>query len=148
MHALLGVLRGSTTEPQGMERASWGGGFSDWNRMLYNSSPFSRRPDTHTHTHGRYTDLLEQFCSRFKVIEGASVNSVVEDVRYHDSFTLASPKKSPPPPGSWVPKASAANVDKQGTKWTNLTLLSGFRSMARRALRLDGPALLQVWASA
>jgi hypothetical protein len=43
-----GVPRGSTTESQGMERASWGGGFSDWNHMLYNSSPFNRRPDTHT----------------------------------------------------------------------------------------------------
>ncbi len=69
--------------------------------------------------HGCYTDLLEQFCSRFKVLEDASVNSVVKDVHYHDSFTLASPKKSPPPPGSWVPKASAANVNKQGTKWAN-----------------------------
>jgi hypothetical protein len=28
-----------------------GGGFSDWNHMLYNSSPFAWRPDTHTHTH-------------------------------------------------------------------------------------------------
>ncbi len=45
-----GVPRDSTTESQGMERASWGGEFSDWNRMLYKSSPFNRRPDTHTHT--------------------------------------------------------------------------------------------------
>jgi hypothetical protein len=70
--------------------------------------------------HGHYyTDLLEQFCSCFKVLEDTSVDSVVEDVRYHDSFTLAIPKKSPPPPGSWVPKASADNVNKQGTKWAN-----------------------------
>ena len=69
--------------------------------------------------HGRYTALLEQFCSCFKVLEDASVDPVVKDVCYHNSFTLASPKKSPPPPGSWVPKASAANVDKQGTKWAN-----------------------------
>jgi hypothetical protein len=45
--------------------------------------------------HGRYTDLLEQFCSRFKVLRDASINSVVEYVRCHDSFTLAGPKKSP-----------------------------------------------------
>jgi hypothetical protein len=51
VHAPLGVPRGSTTEPQCMERASWGWGFSNWNRMLYNTSPFNWRPDTHTHSH-------------------------------------------------------------------------------------------------
>ncbi len=50
-HAPLRVPRGSITESQGMERASWGGEFSNWNCMLYKSSPFNRRPDTHTHTH-------------------------------------------------------------------------------------------------
>jgi hypothetical protein len=70
--------------------------------------------------HGHYTDLLKQFCSCFKVLEDASVNSVVEDVRYHDSFTLAGPKKCPSPLRSWVPKASAANADKHGHEWNNL----------------------------
>jgi hypothetical protein len=69
--------------------------------------------------HGHYTDLLEQFCSHFKVLEDASANSMIEDVRYHNRFTLAGPKNSPPPPGSWVPKDSAANADKQGHKWSN-----------------------------
>jgi hypothetical protein len=69
--------------------------------------------------HGHYTDLLKQFCSCFKVLEDASINSVVEDVRYHDSFTLAGPKKSPLPSGSWIPKASAANANKQGQEWNN-----------------------------
>jgi hypothetical protein len=46
-----GVPRGSTAESQGMEWASWGGEFSNRNRMLYKSSPFNRRPATHTHTH-------------------------------------------------------------------------------------------------
>jgi hypothetical protein len=69
--------------------------------------------------HGHHTDLPEQFCSRLKVLEDASVDSVVEDVGYHDSFTLAGPKKSPPPPGSWVPKASAANANRHGHKWNN-----------------------------
>jgi hypothetical protein len=41
-----------------MEQASWGGEFSDWNRMLYESSPFNRRPDTHTHTHTRDSQSL------------------------------------------------------------------------------------------
>jgi hypothetical protein len=50
--------------------------------------------------HGRYPNLLEQLCSRFKVLEDASVDSVVKDVHYHDSSILAGPKKSPPPLGS------------------------------------------------
>jgi hypothetical protein len=69
--------------------------------------------------HARYTNLLNQFLLRFKVPEDASLNSVVEDVRYHDSFTLAGLKKSPTPPGSWVPKVSTANIDKQGNNWAN-----------------------------
>ncbi len=61
--------------------------------------------------HARYTDLLDQICSCFKVLENASLNSMVKDICYHDSFTLAGPIKSPCPPlGSRVPKASAANV--------------------------------------
>jgi hypothetical protein len=69
--------------------------------------------------HGHYTDLLEQFHSHSKVLEDASIVSVVEDVHYHNSFTLASLKKSPHPPGSWGPKASAAIINKQGTVWAN-----------------------------
>jgi hypothetical protein len=69
--------------------------------------------------HVRYTDLLDQFCSCFKALEDASLDSMVEDIYYHKSFTLTGPKKSPPPPGSWVPKASVANVDKQGNKCAN-----------------------------
>ncbi len=69
--------------------------------------------------HGHYPDLLTQFCSCFKVLEDASVDSVVKDVCYHDSFTLVDPKKSPPLPGSRVPTASADNVNKQGTKWAS-----------------------------
>ncbi len=68
---------------------------------------------------GHYADLLKQFCSRLKVLEDASVDTVVKDVCYHDSFTLAGPKKSPPPLGSLVPKASAANANKHGHKWHN-----------------------------
>jgi hypothetical protein len=69
--------------------------------------------------HGHYTDLLKQFCSRFKVLEDASVDSVVKDVHYHNSFTLAGPKKSTPPQGSRVLKASAANADMHGHEWNN-----------------------------
>ncbi len=57
VHAPPGVPRGSTTESQGMERASWGGEFSDWNCMLYKSSPFNQRPNTHTHNLSCNTSL-------------------------------------------------------------------------------------------
>jgi hypothetical protein len=53
-----------------------------------------------------------------KVPEDASVDSVL-NVCYHNSFTLAGPKKSPPPPGSWVPKASAVSANKHGHEWNN-----------------------------
>jgi hypothetical protein len=90
--------------------------------------------------HARYTDLLDQFCSLFKVLEDASLASVVKDVRYHDSFTRAGPKKSPPPP------ASTSNVNKQGNKWANP--FGWLSKYGRRASRLDGPALLRVQESA
>ena len=64
--------------------------------------------------HGCHADLLDQFHSCFKVLETATIDSVVEGVRYQDSFTLAGSKRSPPPPGSCIPKSSAVYVDKQG----------------------------------
>ena len=67
--------------------------------------------------HGHYADLLDQFCSRFKVLETATIDSIAKDVHYHDSFTLAGSEKYPPPPGSCIPKASAAYADKQGKEW-------------------------------
>ena len=64
VHTPPGVPRGSTTELQSMERASWGGGFSNWNCMLYNSSPFNWRLDTHTHTHTHTSRALFPLLSR------------------------------------------------------------------------------------
>ena len=61
---------------------------------------------------GCYADLFNQFCSHFKVLETAIIDSFVEDVRYHNIFTLAGSKKSPPPSRCRVPKASADYVDK------------------------------------
>ncbi len=36
--------------------------------------------------HSRYSDILDQFCSRYKDLEAATVDSVVADVKYHDEF--------------------------------------------------------------
>jgi hypothetical protein len=71
--------------------------------------------------HSFYGDLLEQFCSCYKSLEGASLNSIVADEHYHDEFKLVgSNKKLPAGKG---PKAAAATtslaVDKPGKEWCN-----------------------------
>jgi hypothetical protein len=38
--------------------------------------------------HSRYSDLLEQFCTCFKSIEHATIDSIVEDITYHNRFTI------------------------------------------------------------
>ncbi len=50
MHAPPGVPGVVLLSPKVWNGRHGGGEFSDWNRMLYKSSPFNRRPDTHTHT--------------------------------------------------------------------------------------------------
>ncbi len=36
--------------------------------------------------HSHYSDILDQFRSRYKVLEAATIDSIVEDARYHDEF--------------------------------------------------------------
>jgi len=65
--------------------------------------------------HSRYSDILNQFRSRYKDLDSAMVNSVVANVKYHDSFQLVDhPKKTPKKGG---PGASAVAVDKSGKEW-------------------------------
>jgi hypothetical protein len=66
--------------------------------------------------HSPYSEILDQFCSWYKVLKSATIDSVVEDVRYHDGFQLVGSDKKPP--GSCTPKASAANVNKKGNEWS------------------------------
>ena len=66
--------------------------------------------------HLHYSDILDQFHSRYKALEDATIESVVADDAYHDSFQLVDSDKKPP--GSHGPKAAVANVDKQGNEWT------------------------------
>jgi hypothetical protein len=68
-----------------------------------------------------YNNLLVQFCSRYKSLEGASLDSIVADVRYHNEFKLVGSNKIVP--AGKGPKAAAATtssaVDKQGKEWRN-----------------------------
>jgi hypothetical protein len=43
--------------------------------------------------HTRYSDLLDQFRSRYKTLETATIDSVVEYARYHDEFKLVGSDK-------------------------------------------------------
>ncbi len=68
--------------------------------------------------HLHYFDILNQFCSRYKALDTASINLVVKDVRFHDGFQLVGSNKKAP--GVRLPKAvvaTASNVDRQGTVW-------------------------------
>jgi hypothetical protein len=71
--------------------------------------------------HPHYDDLLEQFCSRYKSLDGASLDSIVADVWYHDEFKLVGlDKKLPLGRNPWAAAASAPPaVDWQGKQWNN-----------------------------
>ncbi len=69
-------------------------------------------------THSHYSGLLDQFQSRFISVELATINSVVEDITYHNSFTVHERKVGAKPT---VPCAAAAvasvNLDQKGKVW-------------------------------
>jgi hypothetical protein len=67
--------------------------------------------------HSRYSDILDQFWSRYKKLEAATIDSVVENIRYHDEFKLVGFDKKTP--GGSTPRASAANADKSGKEWAS-----------------------------
>ena len=67
--------------------------------------------------HTRYSDILDQFRSRYKDLETASLDSVVADVKYHDEFLLVGSTLKTPRKGG--PGALAAAVDKNGKEWSN-----------------------------
>ncbi len=65
--------------------------------------------------HSHYSDTLDQFRSRYKILEAATINSVVEDARYQDEFKLVGLDKK----GGPTPKAAAANVNRSGKEWAS-----------------------------
>jgi hypothetical protein len=48
-------------------------------------------------------------------LENATIDSVVEDARYHDEFKLVRPNKKPP--CARVPRGSDATIDSKGNAW-------------------------------
>jgi hypothetical protein len=67
----------------------------------------------------RYDDLLDQFRSRYKDLESASIDSIVADVRFHDEFKVVESDKKPP--AGKLPRATttSTNTDRQGKVWNN-----------------------------
>jgi hypothetical protein len=71
--------------------------------------------------HSRYDNLLEKFRSCYKSLKGASLDSIVADVHYHNEFQLVGSNKKVPAGKGPKALASAASsaVDKQGKEWRN-----------------------------
>jgi hypothetical protein len=68
--------------------------------------------------HSHYYDLLEQYCTCFKSIEHATLDSIVDDVAYHDGFTVHERKGAKPPTSApCVSTADSANTDQKGNVW-------------------------------
>jgi hypothetical protein len=72
--------------------------------------------------HVCYVDIVKQFCTRFKSIETATVDSIVSNVVFQDRFELVNSKKGKPGAGASnlnqrVPAAATANTDCQGQAW-------------------------------
>ncbi len=94
--------------------------------------------------HNRYSDLLDQFLTHFKTIDSAIINSIVEDVEYHDGFILHDWKVAKSSgSNAKVPAASAANMDQQGTVWINL-----YKWLSKGLSRSGGQGPLLAQASA
>ncbi len=68
-----------------------------------------------------YSTIVDQFRSCFKSLELATIDLVVEDVTFHDSFTVVNNKKDKknPGPAGRIPAAASANIDRQGTVWNS-----------------------------
>jgi hypothetical protein len=86
--------------------------------------------------HSRYSDLLEQFCTCFKSIEHATIDSIVDDVMYHNGFTLHKRKGAKPPTSApCVPAAASANTDQKGNVWhTPFEWLS--KSFSKKSIKI------------
>jgi hypothetical protein len=94
--------------------------------------------------HSRYSDILDQFRSRYKDLDSATIDSMVADVKNHDSFQLVNHNKKTPKrvaPGLWL--LPLTNQAKNGR-----ILLNGSLPSPSKLLKLGGTALLRVRASA
>jgi hypothetical protein len=85
-----------------------------------------------------YSTVLDQFRSRFKSLDSATIDLVVEDVMHHNSFTVVDNKKEKkhPPLAGCIPAAASAVMDPKGTVYN-----SPFDWLVKwgiRELKLDG----------
>ncbi len=67
----------------------------------------------------RYEDLLDQFCSCYKDLESASIDSIVADIRFHDEFKVVELDKKPPAGKLPCAATASTNTDRQGKAWNN-----------------------------
>ena len=83
--------------------------------------------------HLRYSDILGQFHSRYKALEDATIESVVGDDAYHDSFQLVDSDNKHPgsrgPPFEWL---SSYNVGCIKTCWTRAVAGTGICPICHR----------------
>ncbi len=69
----------------------------------------------------RYSAILDQFRSRFKSLDLATIDLVVEDFNLHDSFKVVDSKKEKkhPTPAGRIPAAASTVTDRKGTVYNN-----------------------------
>ncbi len=83
--------------------------------------------------HSRYSDILDQFRSRYKVLEDATIESVVVDVEYHDSFQLVDSDNKHPgsrgPPFEWLSSYNPGGIK---TRWTRAVVGTGICPICHR----------------
>jgi hypothetical protein len=74
--------------------------------------------------HSHYAGYVKQFQTRHCAIETTFIDMIVDDVTYHDRFTLLQePRRTPDKPGKpppQVPAAAAAHMDTTGAVWSSL----------------------------
>jgi hypothetical protein len=98
--------------------------------------------------HSCYSDLLDQFCTRFKSIKTATINLIVDNIVYHDGFTVHERKNAKTPASALRgPAAASANMDQKGTVWQMpFDWLS--KSFSKKVIKTAGLMLLQAQTSA
>ncbi len=67
----------------------------------------------------RYEDLLDQFHSCYKDLESASIDFIVDDVRFHNKFKVVESDKKPPAGKSPCTATASTNTNRQGKVWNN-----------------------------
>jgi hypothetical protein len=72
--------------------------------------------------HSCYTGFIEQLRMCHHAIETTSIDMIVDDVTYHNGFTLQEPRLIPEKPGKPPPRvsvAAAAHMDTTGAVWSS-----------------------------